>query len=206
MLKRSLLAIMILISCCAYAQQDVVSKFKEKSSGRMMELTYTYKVNGNVPMNGSGELKLQGDCFIMKGDGLEIYCDGKTRWTVDTGAEECYIETLNNQGLGLESNPALLLGTFDKEFAIKKNESASFQGQTATKISLTPTNNGTGIDGASLFFDSSSTPLGAAIELGKGYTMTITIKKFKTSAAIDRNAFSFKSETLGKDYVTTDLR
>ena len=41
----------------------------------------------------SGSLVLQGDCYHAKGNGLEIYSDGHTRWTVDRESKEVYIES-----------------------------------------------------------------------------------------------------------------
>ena len=40
----------------------------------------------------SGTLILEGNCYFAKGNGIEIYCDGKTRWTVDPEEKEVYIE------------------------------------------------------------------------------------------------------------------
>ena len=36
---------------------------------------------------------MQGECYRAVGNGMEIYCDGATRWTVDPASKEVYIET-----------------------------------------------------------------------------------------------------------------
>lgn len=59
-----------------------------------ISLTYSCSIstNGTLVLL-SGSLVLQGDCYHAKGNGLEIYSDGHTRWTVDRESKEVYIES-----------------------------------------------------------------------------------------------------------------
>lgn len=60
-----------------------------------ISLTYNCSIsttNGTLVLL-SGSLVLQGDCYHAKGNGLEIYSDGHTRWTVDRESKEVYIES-----------------------------------------------------------------------------------------------------------------
>ena len=47
----------------------------------------------DTPVKLSGALLVQGECYRAIGNGMEIYCDGTTRWTVDPASKEVYIET-----------------------------------------------------------------------------------------------------------------
>lgn len=57
-----------------------------------VSLDYNCTIEGRTLIMIQGSLLLQGNCYLAKAEGLEIYCDGKTRWTVDTGSKEVYVE------------------------------------------------------------------------------------------------------------------
>lgn len=65
---------------------------------RRFDARISLAYNCSISTNGtlvllSGSLVLQGDCYHAKGNGLEIYSDGHTRWTVDRESKEVYIES-----------------------------------------------------------------------------------------------------------------
>ena len=116
------------------AASTPAAAFAKSLQGRLASFDYSYSMSGSLPMNGSGSVRLQGDAFTMEGNGLDIRCDGKTRWTVDVVAEECYIENIEAQELDYEANPALLVGALDSAFNYKDSGTASFNGnQTGAK-------------------------------------------------------------------------
>lgn len=53
-------------------------------------------VKGNYPFNGSGTALVQDTRYYVRTGGFEIFCDGNTRWMVDTAAEEVTVETAEN--------------------------------------------------------------------------------------------------------------
>ena len=63
------------------------------SEGQRVNLSYSCTVDGYAPVELSGSLLLQGNCYRAEGNGVEIYCDGSTRWTVDRAEKEVYIES-----------------------------------------------------------------------------------------------------------------
>ena len=63
------------------------------SEGQRVSLSYSCTVDGYAPVELSGSLLLQGNCYRAEGNGVEIYCDGSTRWTVDRSEKEVYIES-----------------------------------------------------------------------------------------------------------------
>ena len=63
------------------------------SDGQRVSLSYSCTVEGPAPMQLSGRLLLQGNRYRAEGNGVEIRCDGSTRWTVDREEKEVYIES-----------------------------------------------------------------------------------------------------------------
>lgn len=83
---------MILLFSCLICQAQDAMAFKEMVGSNLLSFDFTYEVTGNVPLKGSGTVVAQKDCFIVKSNGVDVYCDGKSKWTVDEKAKEVYIE------------------------------------------------------------------------------------------------------------------
>ena len=86
----------LLVSLAAFAQ-DPVAMLREKLEKGRVTLDYKYDINGNVPFGGSGTATIQGNCYHSSGNGLEIWCNGTTKWTLDSEAKEVYVE--NAEGM-----------------------------------------------------------------------------------------------------------
>ncbi|MBQ9660267.1 MAG: hypothetical protein IJV37_03245 [Bacteroidales bacterium] len=91
---------LILILACALlsglavrAQQPQLSGLAAHLQTDRISLRYSCVLTQDTPVHLSGDLLVQGECYRARGNGMEIYCDGKTRWTVDPAAREVYIET-----------------------------------------------------------------------------------------------------------------
>ena len=88
---RTLIA--VLLSWTAGAQQKQLSEIAAHLETNRISLQYACTIAQPAPVKLSGALLIQGDCYQAKGNGMEIYCDGTTRWTVDPESKEVYIET-----------------------------------------------------------------------------------------------------------------
>ena len=88
----SLLAV-LLLPLAAGAQQPQLAGIAAHLQTDRISLHYDCTYTQDAPMRLTGTLLIQGDCYYAKGNGMEIYCDGKTRWTVDPESKEVYIET-----------------------------------------------------------------------------------------------------------------
>lgn len=206
MTGRFISLISLLTLCFSASGQNVVTDFASTLKGKCASFGYSYSISGQVPVSGSGTVKLQGESFTMKGDGLEIYCDGKDRWTVDTEAEECYIESVDTGTLDVESNPALLVGAVDKAFKFQKVKSSTFNGKSVREAVLIPSPKNGNIKEVSLFLTASEVPAGAMITTEDGTFITITVKDFVLSGMVDSGTFSFNTKNLSKNFIITDLR
>jgi len=190
----------------AASGQDIVSQFANDLSAGCATFGYTYSAGGQVPLSGSGTIKLQGDSFVMKGDGLEVYCDGTTRWTVDTAAEECYIEDVKDGDAGYEANPALLVGAVDKAFTLKGTSSTTFTGQRVTKATLVPVSKDGNITELSLMLTQARKPVGLLVSTSDGNVITITVRDFAIEPVTASGTFTFDTDKLSNKYIITDLR
>lgn len=205
-MKKFILTITTALIGLSLSAQNIISDFTGTLNGHCSSFEYQYSMSGSVPMSGNGSVKLQGDSFVMKGDGLEIFCDGKTRWTNDVVAEECYIEKVDGGSLDFEANPALLVAAVDKAFTLKKTSSATFNGKKVTEASLAPVKKKGNIGDVSLFLSADLKPVGATLKLGDGSTITITIRNFTLGDQLPTKEFTLDTKKLDKSYIITDLR
>ena len=68
--------------------QEILTRF----STNRISCKYTYSIDVPITLTYEGDALIQGECYHLKGNGLEIFCDGVNRWTVDSEAREVYIE------------------------------------------------------------------------------------------------------------------
>lgn len=184
--------------------QNIVADFCSSLRGKRSVFDYSFVVKGDFPLSGSGQLVIQDDAFVMTGDGLKIYCDGTTRWTVDTAAQECYIENVEGSA-DYEANPALLLSVVDKEFSLIKTYTQTWKGRKMTAALMEPKLKGGSLSQAVLYFDGKSLQT-ISVTVHDGTETEISISGLKSSEPQSGKSYSFDSSKLPKDYIVTDLR
>ncbi len=108
---------------------------------------YTFQTKGSsTPFTGSGIALVSGASYRIEGNGLDIRCDGASRWTADPEAGEMVIETAEGEVLDFLSNPALLLGDLYGNFKIEDIPSdgspakANLKMQDGSEVDFTITN------------------------------------------------------------------
>lgn len=136
-------AVALLLACLQVAASGAgaspLSGMKERMATSEISFDYSYSaVSGKVRMTGEGSALLDGTSFILKVDGLDIYCDGQTKWTLDTGAREIVIETFDRNDADLSANPALLLSNVEEYFDIRTQETVAYKGGKAVRLELAP--------------------------------------------------------------------
>jgi len=92
MKKFILFLLPLLLSLTAAAQQPQLSEIAAHLQTDRISLRYDCTYTEDTPVKLSGILLIQGDCYRAVGNGMEIYCDGATRWSVDPASKEVYIE------------------------------------------------------------------------------------------------------------------
>lgn len=81
-----------LLPLLASGQNDISALIGNLESHRV-SLSYSCTVKLDVPMKSQGKLIAQQNCYKLSSAGLDIYCDGTSRWTVDNSSKEVYIES-----------------------------------------------------------------------------------------------------------------
>ncbi|MBQ0149195.1 MAG: outer membrane lipoprotein carrier protein LolA [Bacteroidales bacterium] len=206
-MKRLILSLVLLLGCAALssAQSSLVSGFSEKLASSGASFDYSFKVKTSATVTGSGSVTYADGRYKMLGNGLEVWCDGRSRWTVDHAAKELYIESVEDAGTDFMGNPALLLQAVGTVFTQSSQKSSSFNGKSATQVTLIPSVSGTGLKSVSLYFNSESIPVGAMVVTEDGTSASITLSSFKFAAQAS-GSFSFDAGKLDKSYLVTDLR
>jgi outer membrane lipoprotein-sorting protein len=116
--------VLILLAAQALKAQEntPLARFYDNllSSCVEFDMSYSIRMSG-VKLDGKGVLELQGDSWILVGNGMEIRCDGKTLWTVDPESKEVVIGSLSDDiTAGIITNPAVMLINLRELFSLRE--------------------------------------------------------------------------------------
>lgn len=211
-LKMTLTAILLLLSFVAVAQdigaaQSLSRRFSDAERGSCVTFSYSFTVRGNAPVRGEGTAVLQGNMFIVKGNGMEIWCDGKSRWTADRTAKELIVEDVDGLA-SIEANPALLISSLESSFRPTETavESVSGSGKKLHKVSYVPSVKGTGVTSLDVWFTDAAKPLIVKLSASLGKKGVVDLKISSMSFGPLRAALSFVFGGSDSSWVITDLR
>ena len=196
---------LFMCSAIARAQTDgLLERLYSKFASSCVELDYDYVTRmSGVKVAGSGTLYVQGNMWYMTGNCIEIWCDGKTVWTVDPFAEEVIIESVSEENTEELVNPALMFVRMQEHFNVSKTlDSADGK---ASIFVLEPKAD-IGMD----FFNveilkSSASIRGGLFAMSDGNEVKITVSSMKQVEK--KSATFFKpSQTFNSSWIVTDLR
>ena len=127
-MKRILTILALLAGMCFQlgAQEDMVASLMERLQHERLTFTYSCTIDaGGLPVNSSGTVTAQGNCYKVSAQGVDIYCDGSTRWLVDTAAKEVYIEAAEGLGEFLAAPQDYLGALSDLKYSTPKSVPAT---------------------------------------------------------------------------------
>jgi len=182
--------------------QDPVKDFSAKVAASRVSFSYGYEMNSDVLVKGDGTASVQGEAFRVEVDGLEIICDGKTRWTVDSDSKEVILE--NVDGVDYADNPVLLVTSFDKAFREVSRSTADVAGKKYLKVDFAP-KTASGITSLTVFF-SGDELVRAKVGLRDGASTIFTVSDMKFAEPSQDGTFSCDVAALDGSWVKTDLR
>lgn len=216
MKKTIIIAVVALLasSMVSSAKSKTLTNFVDKVSSSLVSFDYSFTLQSSKTrskMTGSGKVKVQGNAFMMDGNGLEVWCDGATRWTIDRLSEEALVESVDDSAESYATNPALMISSVDDAFEEVSFGASTFQGKAADASVLSPIHKGRysmDIAGLKLFFKSGTSSLiGAEVTLNDGSVSEFTISDMSFADLLEtKESFRFDEKTLGSSYVITDLR
>lgn len=207
-------AALALFSVPSGAKSKTLGSFIDKVSSSLVTFDYSFTMQttkSKTKMTGSGNVKVQGNAFFMEGNGMEVWCDGSTRWTIDRFAEEALVESVSESYDSYATNPALMITAVDDAFNEVSFGTSKFQGKAVDASVLSPVHKGKysmDIAELKLFFKSGTSDLvGAEVKLNDGSVSEFTITGMTFSAQAEKKeSFRFDEKTLDDSYVITDLR
>ena len=121
-MKRIIISTLILCGLCiaAAAQgttslEQLCAKMSDKAS--VLNYSYTLSMSG-VKTVGEGTVTTQDNAYVLRGNGMNIYCNGSTLWVMDEAGKEILIDSVAQGTDAYLSNPVLLLANLNKIFSI----------------------------------------------------------------------------------------
>ena len=92
-MKRAIIAMMLLAASLQLgAQGKDIEYLKTLIEGRRVSFDYLLTPEVKQISKLEGKVLIDGECYHIWGNQLEIICDGVTKWSVDQAAKEVYIE------------------------------------------------------------------------------------------------------------------
>ena len=187
------------------AQNDsVLQSLYMRMTDSCVTMDYSYVLqSSDIKTTGDGNILLQGSNYVMKGNGLQINCEGNTMWIIDPEGKEVIMQSASEGEQAYMDNPALLFVNLSDAFSVdgvKKNGSVSTYVM-SPMVSC-------GITAATLSVTSDPSPVisSAHFILSDGAEMDIKIKSMTFSEKKPLTSFFYDISGLDSSWVITDLR
>lgn len=194
-----ILAVLLPLKVSAQSQ-TLLDKLNDAFASHCVEMDCTYSIQtGGIASKGECKVSIQGTSYVMRGNGLEIFCDGKSVWVLDSAAMEAVVEPVTDDSFSYMTNPALLFRDMDKLFAVS-SASASASGTRYQLKAVTSC----GIKNAVLHIASNAALRDAEFTLDDDGVIRINVLSQKSLPVKDTD--SFLPSTLSEDWVVTDFR
>ena len=121
-------ALLLLLAGALSAQNiALLDKLYSDMSSSCVEMTYTYETEvSGVKAVGEGKLDVQREMWTMTGNGVQMWCDGKTLWVADPSLKEVVIEPASGEdGGAILTNPASLFVRMQELFNLTRSVESS---------------------------------------------------------------------------------
>lgn len=128
-LRGYILSVLLLLCAGVLAAQDtaLLDRLYSDMSSSCVEMTYTYETEvSGVKAVGEGKLDVQGEMWTMAGNGIQMWCDGKSLWVADPSLKEVVIEPASGEDDGaILTNPASLFVRMQELFNLSRSIESS---------------------------------------------------------------------------------
>lgn len=170
------------------------------SSGTVqMDTEYHMDVR-NMPVTGRSELLVQRNMYHMKGNGLEVFCNGDAVWTVDEASREVVVEPCGASYDSYMANPLLLLSDLDAFFVIQSQKNTGKHVEYVLKAVQD-----FGISQAELVLKSDGSVVSGKFTLEDGNVLSVKVLSMKKAEERSVSFFS-PQRKFDSDWIVTDLR
>ncbi len=93
MMKRFIALVLFVSAAFTAAAQGDADALRALVDSNRVSFKYNLSAKDRPQIGTSGTVLLDGPCYHVSTNGAEIWCDGTTKWSVDTEAKEVYIES-----------------------------------------------------------------------------------------------------------------
>ena len=197
-------ALSVLVLCLSVAAPlraaDVVDTFLSSLRSHRSSFRYTVRMDR---VETSGSVVFQDGMYRITGDGLELWCDGSVRYTLDRSAREVIVEAVG-EGEDVLANPVLFLSGLDGAFARADAGVQLRDGKSCRSVRLSAVKKSS-VRSALLFFLDGN-PFSADIVLEDGHQLRLDLSSWRFEAKEKAETFRFDLYSLDKSFVITDLR
>lgn len=201
MLRRLCLSLLLALSVQSARADRILDNFTARADSSTVSFVYSYTTNSPVPVSGGGELSVCGNSFRLSGDGMELWCDGVSLWSVDEDSRELVIEAVATSD-PYSVNPALYLTNAQTAFTVVSSADSKFKGRLCHCVTLSPKRK-TSVSQLKLFFAGQDL-IGASVRVSDGTVTEFEIRDLAFSSS--KQSFSFDSSRLDSSWFVTDLR
>lgn len=126
-----------MMAATAVPQPSLLDGLLKNSSNECVYVEYEFTTAmSGVKTSGDGEIHIQGNSYHMKGNGVEIFCDGTSTWLIDEVAGEVVIESATSKDAGFLANPVMLLMDIEKNSLSYKAQGNTISLQLANGVQL----------------------------------------------------------------------
>lgn len=165
-----------------------------------IECDYSTEVQ-NTKVVGHSEIIVQKDMYSMHGNGLEIYCDGKTMWTIDDSAKEVIIEPCDAADRNYMANPVLILADLDKLFKVRSSRALEAGKVSYSLDAVTQC----GVAEADVVLTGNGAVSKAQFVMDDGSVLSVQVASMKKTEEKQASFFSPDCR-FDSDWIVTDLR
>lgn len=199
-LRLLLTAALSLVAMQSFAQAPM-DAFRAMFSESAVSIDALYGMDvRQTSLSGDMQISVQGNMYHMKGNGLELYCNGETVWTIDEQAREVVVESVSDLSELYMSNPVLVLADLDRYFKVMSHKSV--KGLTEYELKSVAD---CGIVDAILVLSSDGMMVSGEFALEDGNVLSVKVRTMKKTEEMPLDSFSPKNK-FSSDWVVTDLR
>lgn len=214
-MRKVALIIVAALLCAQLPAQDSKAKAildgfsKAMKSYPAIDIRYTFATENSA----SGEMESQDGRVLIKGnafklimDELEVYSDGKTKWTVMHDVDEITIQEVDPESNDIFDNPINFFTVNSKDFKYSYKGSVIIGGKAMEKIEFEPKDKRAAYSAVELQIEGATQYPYQVRYVGKeGENYSVRVKTFTPNAKIEDVQLEFNEQSY-RGYEIVDLR
>jgi len=182
---------------------------KSMKSHPSIDIRFTFttddaKSNTNEVKNG--RVLSKGNAFKLTMDDVEVFSDGKTKWTVLHDVGEINIQDVDTDSNDILDNPINFFTVNSKDFSYSYKGSVIVGGKTMEKIEFQPKDKKAAYSAVELQLEKATLHPYQVSYIGReGHSYSVRVKSFVSGTSIDSMLLIFNQSSYS-DYEVIDLR